>query len=156
MTKHLDRLEEYVAVGLLGIMTLLVFAQVVLRFLFGLGFGWIDELARIAFIWVVYLGAVVGMRRGLHLRVSIGLRALPPRGRLVAELLGELVLLLFCGAMTWHGVELVWSTLQFSFLLPSTKISMFWPYLIMPASFALQALRVVLRRLRGDAEAHHV
>ena len=156
MLKHLNRAEEYLAVALLGLMSLLVFSQVVLRFFFGLGYGWVDELARVSFIWVVFLGAVVGMQRGLHLRVTIGLKALPERLRPAAAILSELLLLIFCLTLAWHGLELVLSTLEFSFTLPSTGLSMFYPYLIMPISFALQALRIVMRHASGEKEPGHV
>ena len=45
------------------------------------------------------------------------------------------------------------STLDANFRLQSTGVSMFWPYLIVPISFGLQALRLALWRfgLREDA-----
>jgi TRAP-type C4-dicarboxylate transport system permease small subunit len=51
--------------------------------------------------------------------------------------------------LTWHGVELVLSTVEVDFRLRATGISMFWPYLIMPLSFGLQALRLIMRRVSG-------
>jgi C4-dicarboxylate transporter DctQ subunit len=156
MLRHLNRLEEYLAVAILVAMSLLVFSQVVLRFVFGLGFGWIDELARIAFIWVVFLGAVVGVQRHLHIRVTLFIRLLPERYRDWAGAFGDLVMLLFCIAIAWHGLELVLSTLEFSFFLPSTGLSMFWPYLILPVSFALQVVRLVLRYVLRDRRVYHV
>ena len=52
--------------------------------------------------------------------------------------------------MTWHGIELVMSSADGSFRLQSTGVSMFWPYLIVPISFGLQARAagVVALRLR--------
>lgn len=154
--RFLNRLEERLAVVLLAVMTVLVFAQVVLRFGFGLGYGWIDELSRLAFIWVVFLGAIVGVQRHLHLRVTLFVKLLPARLQALAALIGDLVFLAFCAAMTWHGVELVLSTLDFPFTLPSTGLSMFWPYLIIPVSFGLQAVRLIARYVTGDRDIHHV
>ena len=57
--------------------------------------------------------------------------------------IGEIILILFCIAITWHGIELVYSTVEVDFRLRSTGISMFWPYLIMPLSFGLQAVRLI-------------
>lgn len=156
MLRFLNKLEQHLAVLLLCIMTGLVFSQVVLRFGFGLGYGWIDELSRLAFIWVVFLGAVVGVQRHLHLRVTVFLNLLPARLRALAGLLGDLILLAFCAAMAWHGLQLVLSTFDFPFTLPSTGLSMFWPYLIIPISFSLQAVRLIARYLTGEREVHHV
>lgn len=154
--KLLNRLEEKLAVALLATMSILVFSQVVLRFGFGLGFGWIDEVARIAFIWVVFLGAVVGVQRHLHLRVTVFQGLFPAPARKAIAMTGELLFLAFCLAMTWHSVELVMSTLDFPFRLPSTGVSMFWAYMILPISFGLQAIRLVARHVNGDGEADHV
>ena len=139
---HLNRLEERLAVLLLVAMTVLVGAQVVARFIFSAGFSWMDELARVAFVWVVFLGAIVAMRRCLHIRVLAGIRSLPARWQPWIEAVGDIATLLFCCAMAWHGLELMLSTLRFSFDLPATRLSMFWVYLIMPLSFGLQVLRL--------------
>lgn len=151
-----NRLEEKLAVALLALMCVLVFSQVVLRFGFGLGYGWIDEVARISFIWVVFLGAVVGVQRHLHLRVTVFQGLFPESMRKAVAMTGELLFLAFCLAMTWHSVELVMSNLDFPFRLPSTGVSMFWAYMILPISFGLQAIRLVIGHLRGDKEADHV
>lgn len=152
MLKHLDRTEEYLAVVLTALLGLLLTAQIVLRFVFETGFVWTEEIARVMFIWVIFLGAVVGMRRHLHFRVTAGLKLFPPRFRPAAELLGDGLLLLFCLALTWHGVQLVASTLAVDFRLRATGISMFWPYLIMPLSFGLQALRLIMRRAGWEGD----
>lgn len=149
MGRIIDNIEEYVAVVLLCLMTAMVFAQVALRFLLGLGFSWLDEIARILFVWVVFLGAVVAMHRGLHIRVEAGLSVLPVRWRQGATIFGDLVLFVFCMLMAWHGIELVYSTTELSFRLPATNVSMFYPYLIMPVSFVLQAIRLAGRYARG-------
>jgi TRAP-type C4-dicarboxylate transport system permease small subunit len=145
--RHLNRSEEYIAVALLAVLGLILTAQVVMRFGFGLGYAWMEEIARMLFIWVIFLGAVVGMRRNLHIRVEAGLWIFPSAIRPYAALLGDFVLFAFCLAVAWHGVELAASTLQFDFRLQSTNVSMFWPYLIIPVSFALQALRLALWHL---------
>ena len=152
---HLDRAEEYLAVALLVAMTLLVGIQVGARFLFSMGFSWMEELARVAFVWVVFLGAVAAMRRWLHIRVLAGLTLFPLRARVWVEGLGDLATLAFCAAMAWHGTELVLSTLQFSFDLPATRLSMFWVYLIMPVSFGLQVLRLGWSMATRRREAIH-
>jgi C4-dicarboxylate transporter DctQ subunit len=142
----LDRVEEVAAVVLLALLWLLLTAQVVLRFGFGLGYAWIEEISRMLFIWVIFLGAVVAMRDNLHIRVEAGLLLFPRALRPAAAWLGDVLLFAFCLAMAWTGLELVASTLELDFRLTSTGLSMFWPYLILPLSFGLQALRLALWR----------
>src|SRR3989442_9362184 len=42
-------------------------------------FTWYDEIARGCFVWVVFLGAAVGVRRGAHFRLHLFVGRLPPR-----------------------------------------------------------------------------
>jgi TRAP-type C4-dicarboxylate transport system permease small subunit len=142
----LNHAEEYFGVALLVVLGVMLTAQVVMRFAFGLGYSWMEEIARMLFIWVIFIGAVAAMRRNLHIRVEAGLLLFPPRLRPLAGWIGDLLLFAFCLAMTWHGIELALSTLDANFRLQSTGLSMFWPYTIVPISFALQALRLGLWR----------
>jgi C4-dicarboxylate transporter DctQ subunit len=142
----LNRSEEFIAVGMLAALGVLLAAQVLLRFAFGLGYAWMEEIARMLFIWVIFLGAVVAMRENLHIRVEAGLHLFPKALRPAIGWLGDIVLFAFCIAVAWHGSELVASTLEMDFRLTSTRLSMFWPYLIIPLSFGLQALRLALWR----------
>ncbi len=142
----MNRIEEVAAVLLLAALWVLLTAQVVLRFGFGLGYAWIEEISRMLFIWLIFLGAVVAMRDNLHIRVEAGLLLFPHALRPWAAWLGDVLLFAFCMAMAWYGIELVASTLDLDFRLTSTGLSMFWPYLILPLSFGLQALRLAMWR----------
>jgi C4-dicarboxylate transporter, DctQ subunit len=144
--RRIDNAEEYIAVALFVVLGVLLTAQVFMRFVLGLGYSWMEEIVRVLFIWVIFLGAAAAMRRGLHIRVEAGLLLFPGSLRSLAGWFGDLVLFGFCLAVTWHGLELVMSSAEGTFRLQSTGVSMFWPYLIVPISFGLQALRLALRR----------
>ena len=75
--RHLDRAEEYFGVALLVALGILLSAQVFMRFVLGLGYSWMEEIIRMLFIWVIFVGAVAAMRRNLHIRVEAGLLLLP-------------------------------------------------------------------------------
>ena len=154
--RHLDRAEEYFGVALLVVLGILLTAQVFMRFVLGLGYSWMEEIIRMLFVWVIFVGAVAAMRRNLHIRVEAGLLLFPKPLRLLAGWLGDLLLFGFCIAVMWHGIELVASSADGSFRLQSTRVSMFWPYLIVPISFGLQALRLALWRfgLRPEQVVH--
>jgi TRAP-type C4-dicarboxylate transport system permease small subunit len=143
---RLDHAEEYLGVALLVALGVMLTAQVVMRFAFGLGYSWIEEITRMLFVWVIFIGAVAAMRRNLHIRVEAGLLLFPRKLRPLAGWLGDLTLFAFCLAVTWHGIELAASTLDTDFRLQSTGLSMFWPYTIVPISFGLQALRLAMWR----------
>ena len=75
------RLLRWAVAALLAGMVVLVFANVVLRYAFGSGITVSEELARWFFVWMVFLGAIVGLREHAHLGVDTLLRVLGPTGR---------------------------------------------------------------------------
>ena len=150
--RHLDRAEEYIAVALFIALGVLLTAQVSMRFVLGLGYSWLEEIIRMLFVWVIFLGAAAAMRRGMHIRVGAGLFLFPRALRPLAAWSGDVLLFGFCLAVTWHGLELVMSSADGGFRMQSTGMSMFWPYLILPISFALQALRLALWRFGWRAD----
>lgn len=145
--RHIDRAEEYIACTLLFVLYAILTVTIMMRFGLSIGYSWMEELSRVIFVWVVMLGAAAAMRRKVHIRLSFGLDFLPGRLKAIGEYLGEFLLLAFCLATAWYGLLLIMSTLQVSYVLPSSGLSMFWAYLSVPVGFFLQGLRVILRDL---------
>jgi TRAP-type C4-dicarboxylate transport system permease small subunit len=67
----------------LAVMVVLVFGNVVLRYVFNSGIATSEELSRWLLVWLTFLGAIVALRQHAHLGVDTLIRMLPPRGRLV-------------------------------------------------------------------------
>jgi TRAP-type C4-dicarboxylate transport system permease small subunit len=71
--KFLDTLfkgTEILITFFLAVMIVLVFGNVVLRYLFSKGFAWSEEIARLCFIYLVYLGSIGAMRDNRHLLID--------------------------------------------------------------------------------------
>lgn len=62
----------------LAVMIILVFLNVILRFVFDTGFAWSEEVARICFIYLVYLGSIEAMRDNRHLMIESVIVRIPP------------------------------------------------------------------------------
>ena len=84
----------------LATMVVLVFTNVVLRYLFNSGIATSEELSRWLLVWLTFLGAIVALRQHAHLGVDTLVRALPPRGKLVCFLLSYLLMLYVDGLLT--------------------------------------------------------
>ena len=61
----------------LAVMIVLVFTNVVLRYVFSTGFEWSEEIARLCSIYLVYLGAIGAMRENQHLIIDSVLSRTP-------------------------------------------------------------------------------
>ena len=69
--KWLDaNLEKYCCVVLMSVMTVIIFVQVVARYVFQNSLSWSEELARYIFIWLVYLGISYGCQMRKHIKID--------------------------------------------------------------------------------------
>ena len=69
--KFLDNFEEYFCVWTMAIMTILVFIQVVMRYVFSNSLSWSEELARFIFLWLSWIGASYAVKERSHFRVEM-------------------------------------------------------------------------------------
>jgi TRAP-type C4-dicarboxylate transport system permease small subunit len=77
----------------LAVMVVLVFSNVVLRYVFNSGIATSEELSRWLLVWLTFIGAIVALREHAHLGVDSLVRALPPRGRLFCFVASYLLML---------------------------------------------------------------
>lgn len=128
----------------LGLMVILVFGNVVLRYGFNAGISVSDELSRWLFVWVTFMGAVVALNDKAHLGTDMLVGKLGPRGRkLCLALTYGLMLyaswLLFSGA--WQQVQINWSSTS-----AVMEVSMSWFY-ASGMAFAVLGGLIILRDL---------
>ncbi|MCZ0812482.1 MAG: TRAP transporter small permease [Pseudomonadota bacterium] len=78
-TRHgmADRIEETVIAALLGLMTMVTFANVLARYLFNSNILWALELTVFMFGWLVLLGASYAVKKRAHLGVDALLNMMP-------------------------------------------------------------------------------
>jgi len=93
----LDRIENLLKhiIGIIMILiTVIVFAQVVSRYIFNDPFVWSEETARYLVIWMVFIGMPIGVRDSAHLALGINLFAKLPRLlKFLTKILLDLIML---------------------------------------------------------------
>lgn len=140
-TRLLDGLAS-VSLGLsiagLVAITGIIAAAVVSRYLLGSPLPWAEQAALVAQLWLVLLGAAVGVHEGFHIRLSAAVDAMPPGWRIIAAIAAEGVVMLVGLAMLVHGADLVRRTWDHA--VPTLGISRGATYLAIPLSGALMAL----------------
>ena len=77
----------------LAVMVVLVFGNVVLRYVFNSGIATSEELSRWLMVWLTFLGAIVALREHAHLGVDTLVRALPPMGKRICFVLSYVLML---------------------------------------------------------------
>ena len=94
-TSWLDHIEENLIASLLGIMTLLTFANVVARYVFNSNIFWALELTVFLFAWLVLLGASYAVKKTSHLGVDAIVNMLSIDKRRILALFTALVCILY-------------------------------------------------------------
>ncbi|MCT8991547.1 TRAP transporter small permease [Chelativorans sp. SCAU2101] len=93
-------------------MSLLVFANVVLRYGFDSGIAFSVEVSRVLFVWIIFLGAVVALARGAHLSVDTLVTLLPRRARFACFLVSYGLMLWCCWLLakgSWSLTVIEWN-----------------------------------------------
>lgn len=103
VTQAVTRLLEILLVSSLGMMAVLVFGNVVLRYAFDSGLAVSEELARLLFVWVVFLGAILASREHAHLGLDSVVRRLPVFWKKVFILVTGVMMLGCCALFVWGG-----------------------------------------------------
>ncbi|WP_321389763.1 TRAP transporter small permease [uncultured Desulfuromusa sp.] len=85
LSQIINSFEESVIALLLASMTLLVFIEVVLRYGFGVGFMWGEELTLHLSAWMVLFGVSYGIKVGSHIGVDALVKILPPTARRIVS-----------------------------------------------------------------------
>jgi TRAP-type C4-dicarboxylate transport system permease small subunit len=101
------RLNRWALIALVGAMTVLVFANVVSRYLLNFSIIWVEELTRYMMVWVGFLGAGLVLRLGAHIAVETFQDLLPAAAARVLRAAIVALLAATFAAMTWLGVRYV-------------------------------------------------
>lgn len=147
-------LNRWLLIALLAAMVVIVFANVVMRYLLGTSVIWSEEVARHLMIWLTFVGSGLALRSGAQLGIDTLQDALPPRAARALRIALALGMLLLFVLLAWYGVDYAWRTrFQTSAAL---GISMMVVYIGMPVGCALMAIHLLLIMRRYVARREFV
>lgn len=141
---HVERIILRLLAVLLSLITVGVFVQVVLRYTVQQSFLWGEELATFAFVWCIFLGAVVNVRRRTNFAFEFFTEVLPGRWAIAHRLAVDLIVLACCLILIWQGW--VFTELSLKRLSPALGISLLVPTMALPVAGALMVV-VVLNQI---------
>jgi TRAP-type C4-dicarboxylate transport system permease small subunit len=137
LKKILDNGLEWICILLLAVITVDLLLGVFSRYVMGRTFVWYDEVARACFMWLVFLGAAVAVRKGAHFGLHLFVDIMPPRFKRTILLLTPLTIIVFSATL----VSLGWDFMRHG-ATQSTAVMgvpMSWIYASMPVGGLLMA-----------------
>ncbi|MGM0856523.1 MAG: TRAP transporter small permease [Pseudomonadota bacterium] len=98
---------EHMIAALLVALIVSVSANVIGRAVFNNSVPWADELARMLFIWLVFIGAAAAFARYEHIAVDILVRRLKPRPAHMLYLFQHVLITVLMGIIVWGGFVVI-------------------------------------------------
>ena len=146
--KFLNEFEIYIGAVIFIFMTILLFVQVVTRFVIHFSFTWTEEISTILFVWMTYLGIAAAVLRRKHLKIDAFVEAMPFKVKKALLIISNVVFIVFCFYIIFPLVNIVENYASRGAGTPILDIPNAVAYGMLPICFALTAIRLVQEIIR--------
>ncbi|OCX65650.1 C4-dicarboxylate transporter [Thioclava sp. SK-1] len=137
------RLAHNLSALLLALAVVLVFVQVITRFILGDAAVWSEVLARGLVIWSTFLAAAAGFRLGAMIPIDFLRSLLTARWQVWVIRLVTVLTLIFLGVLLWYGVAMAQRVQMQRVAMLNVPMSVF--YYALPVGAAMAVPGVLLR-----------
>ena len=149
-----NKVEKAFLAGAIIVASLLLFVNVVLRYVFLLPIYWAEEFVRYLMVWLIFIGASQVTQWGGHVAVDIVPRLLSKRGNAVLAFAVNVVCILFCVLLAYLSIKQMMRVKGAGQISPALEIPMWIAYLSIPAGTILMFIRFVQQlyaRIQGKS-----
>lgn len=103
----IEWITRWACVATLSAMTAIVFAQVILRFVFNNALPWPEEISRYLMIWSCFLGSSLAVKYGEHIGVLFIVEKIPDGIRKYISFVIRLAIMVFLAFAAYHGFRML-------------------------------------------------
>lgn len=144
MIKKIDQYaDKWIIAIFMLTMCVLIFMQVISRYVFGDSITWTEEASRYMFIWLIFLSIGIGFRDNKHISIDVVVDFLPASIQKLIKQIVYLFILGFSFLFVWEGYILVLQMQMFGQTSANLQLPMWWVYLSLPVGFLLAAIRLI-------------
>jgi TRAP-type C4-dicarboxylate transport system permease small subunit len=133
----------------LAVMTAVVIVEVIARYALNAPLIWSNEVATYLFIYSVFLGGSVALKRKELMDVQFIRDRCPPALQWLMAQLGYAIIVGFTLVGALYAVELILTSLRTGTISPALEIPMLYVYLPIPAGFGLMGFFSFVHLVRG-------
>ena len=152
--KKIDKILDYFETGsfivLLSVMTIVVFLQVIYRYILHASLSWSEEVSRYCMIYTVFIGVGAGLKAGIHTGVDALVMVLPKKLKEIVILIERIICLLLSVVFFVLSAELVMQLMQSGQKSATLFIPIAFAYLAMPIGFlggVIRSIQNVVKQL---------
>lgn len=136
-------------------MTVIICLQIILR-LFGASLSEAEEIARLLFVWAMYLSISYAIRDDRHIRITLLVDMLPGHARMIADNCVDLIFIIYSVMVFIFGWRVIEQSLALGQIAPATELPVAVIYGSVFVGAALNIFRLSLRlytRVMGNDAA---
>jgi TRAP-type transport system small permease protein len=128
----LDQLLLLVSLILLAAMVVIIIYQVFSRQLLSYTPSWSEEVSRLLFVWVSFLGIAYGFKERLHIALGLFVGMLPEKVQAIFDYFAKVLVIFFGLIMIYYGWG--FTTLMSNNIMPGTGLPSSVLYMVIPIS----------------------
>lgn len=158
IARFFSNFETRLSYFLIVLLTIILSIQIVNRYIFSTSFVWLEEIARISFVWLIYFCVASAARENDHIRVGLIDMFVSPATLRIINYIADALVVGFNLVIVWYGVQLMISSITYGDKTPVTNIPMTIIYAVIPFCFALMVFRILgytIRDLQGKSPVDH-
>lgn len=156
LLKLADRLEEYVCGVIFLVMTVIGFANVLVRYLSNYSFAATQEILLNGFLLLTVFGAAIAARRGEHLAVTLFADILPARIQPYVRWFAVSLSVVLLALSAWYCAEMVMNQRASGITSAGLQVPSWYYSLALPLGFLMIALRLVQGAIAAQKAVAHV
>ncbi|MCI9296047.1 MAG: TRAP transporter small permease [Lachnospiraceae bacterium] len=141
--KVIDNFELYICYVTLVVSLVVLFVQVVLRYVFDNATSWSEEVGRYCLIWLIFLGTSFAVKNEAHIRIDAALLIWPKKIRPIILEIGDGIWFLFNLLMVYVSTFYTKEIFSMGSIAPGLKIPIGYIYAAIPLGFLLMDIRMV-------------
>lgn len=99
-------LDDWIGITLMGFIVSLACANVVMRYVIGRPWAWVEEITVFSFVWLTMFGATAVIMYEGHCSIDVLVRKLPPTVRRAVDIVVNLIVLITLALLIYYGTLL--------------------------------------------------
>ena len=132
---------------MLSAMMIIAVGQIIMREVFGTGFGWADEFIRLMVLWLAMVGSIAACRDNRHIRIDALSHIMPDGLVKIIRILVDLFAAIVCAIIAVQAWRYLQVEIEYEFTVLNDTPA--WiAHAVMPIAFALIAYRFLVDVLR--------
>ncbi len=151
--KIFNLIEYYSLIIALAVMVAVIFAQVVMRYVFNNSLSWSEEFARYLFVWFSWMGVSAGVKDNDHLKVDILAASLEKRGLVKSKEILNLIVfsiwLITTLIVAYYGIQIVQIQMRLNVVTPAMRLPVWIGYLSVPAFSGVVGIRLIVKMVES-------